>query len=736
MSYFKLILISLTTLLGGHTLMAQALCEADHNILLTDFSFTPDSLVILPGETVAFINVQGTHSVNGVNSTVTGQSFNNPVEFSFPDSEGTTQGTCMGVVTFDVPGTYTYDCGVGFHAELGMVGKIIVDAFTIADLLVEATYDENDEFTGYVLPASFQSSYSMNSYLSSYFTGESGDSVVDLNGPDSYTVFLPNDAAVDEIRAEFGDPEVSQFDLLGFIDLPAALRYSIVNGVYMAEDLQDGQLLPTTFGQNLTVSEVNGTFMVDDATIIATNYTADNGVVHIIDKTLAPSGLPAMSVWDIIEDSENHQFLEDAITVAGFKTLLRKQSEIAGNSQSPAGPFTVFAPTDAAFQAFAQAAGTSTIDLLYASSLNDIVGSHIVESRNLIADISNGTQLPNYANDILQMTVNSEGVFVNGIEITVTDVLAYNGVVHVIDAVLFEASDIPSPVGTCGTWTLNMYDDEGDGWDNTELYIEVDGEVISIENGPVGSNASFEFAVDEGDLVNLYYFPAGYEYYQYYTVTDGNNQLIVSSGQGGQQTGNSIGLLACPTTPTCGTIEIVMSHEYGEGWWNNTLDVYKNDEIYLPIPFYFGEEQTTFIQADNGDVFDFVYVGGQSFEPEYAGYKIYGPDGTLVINQDINGQVPESTTDIKFCEDQTDIESLLVNQVKIYPNPTKGILEIIAPSTFNGAKVQLVDIEGKTVESWLNWTGSKLNLLSFDRGLYIVELQKDGHIVRERVVLN
>ena len=732
MYYLNLVLLSLTVLLGGHKLMAQAPCEADHNILLTDFSFTPDSLVILPGETVAFINVQGTHSVNGVNSTVTGQSFNNPVEFSFPESEGTTQGTCMGVVTFDVPGTYTYDCGVGFHAELGMVGKIVVDAFTIADLLVEATYDENDEFTGYVLPASFQSSYSMNSYLSSYYTGQSEDSVVDLNGPDSYTVFLPNDAAVDEIRAEFGDPEVSQFDLLAFIDLPAALRYSIVDGVYMAEDLQDGQLLPTTFGQNLTVSEINGTFMVDDATIIATNYTADNGVVHIIDKTLAPSGLPAMSVWDIIEDSENHQFFEDAITVAGFKTLLRKQSEIAGNSQSPAGPFTVFAPTDAAFQAFSQAAGTSTIDLLYASSLNDIVGSHIIESRNLIADISNGTQLPNYANEILQMTVNSEGVFVNGIEITVTDVLAYNGVVHVIDAVLFEAADISSPVGTCGTWTLNMYDNEGDGWDNTELYVEVDGEIVSVESGPVSSSASFEFAVDEGDLVNLYYLPMGSGWNsEYYSVVDGNNQLITSSGQ---QQVNSIGLLACPTTPTCGMIEIVMTHEY-DGWGYNRLDVYKNDVLYLPIPYYVGTEQITFIQADNGDVFDFEYIGGQGFDPEQEGYKIFGPDGVLVINQDINGQIPESATNIEFCEDQSGLESLLASQVTVYPNPTNGILEIIAPTTFNGAKIQLVDIEGKTVESWSNWTGSKLNLVSFDKGLYILELQKDGNIVRKRVVL-
>jgi uncharacterized surface protein with fasciclin (FAS1) repeats len=501
----------------------------------------------------------------------------------------------------------------------------------------------------------------------------------------------------------------------------------------MAEDLQDGQLLPTTFGQNLTVSEINGTFMVDDATIIATNYTADNGVVHIIDKTLAPYGLPAMSVWDIIEDSENHQFFEDAITVAGFKTLLRKQSEIAGNSQSPAGPFTVFAPTDAAFQAFAQLAGTSTLDLLYASSLNDIVGSHIIESRNLIADISNGTQLPNYANEILQMTVNSEGVFVNGIEITVTDVLAYNGVVHVIDAVLFEAADIPSPVGTCGTWTLNMYDNEGDGWDNTELYVEVDGEIVSVESGPVSSSASFEFAVDEGDLVNLYYLPMGSGWNsEYYSVVDGNNQVVTSSGQ---QQVNSIGLLACPTTPTCGMIEIVMTHEY-DGWGYNRLDVYKNDVLYLPIPYYVGTEQITFIQADNGDVFDFEYIGGQGFDPEQEGYKIFGPDGVLVINQDINGQIPESATNIEFCEDQSGLESLLASQVTVYPNPTNGILEIIAPTTFNGAKIQLVDIEGKTVESWSNWTGSKLDLASFDKGLYIVELQKDGNIVRKRVVLN
>ena len=723
MNFFKVVSFSMFAFLCSLTFtsFAQNTCEADHNVLLTDFSFTPNSLVILPGETVAFINVQGTHSVNGVNSTVTGESFNNPMEFSFPESEGTTEGTCMGVVTFDVPGTYTYDCGVGFHAELGMTGTINVDGFSLSDLMASNT-----------LPESFQSGYALNSYYSNYIDPNATNDI-NLNGAEPYTVFLPNDAAVDGIRDDFGDPEISQFDFLGFIDLPAALRYNIVEGVYMAEDLQDGQLLMTTYGQNLTVSEVNGAFMVDDATIISTNYTADNGVVHIIDKILAPSGLPSMSVWSVIEDSEEHQFFEDAITVAGYKSLLRKQSEMVGNSQSPEGPFTVFAPTDAAFQAFAQSAGTSTIDLLYSSLLTDIVGSHVVESTYLSSDISNGTQLLNYENDYLQMTVNAGGIFVNGIEITVTDVLAYNGVVHVIDAVLFEAADIPSPVGTCGTWTLNMYDDDGDGWEDTDLYVEVDGEIISIENGPVASSASFEFAVDEGDLVSLYYLPAGFGGNQYYSVVDGNNQLVTSSGQ---QEGNSIGLLACPSTPTCGMIEIVMTHEYGDGWWSNSLEVYKNDVLYLPIPFYFNYEQTTFIQSDNEDVFDFVYVGGQSFEPEYEGYRIYGPDGGLVINQDISGQIPESTVDIKFCEDQSGIEELESSQIKIYPNPTNGLIDIKVSENFLGSDVILYDVQGKIVGNWPLWNGDRLDLSAYKEGLYLIELQSKSKKVRSRVVLN
>lgn len=693
-------------------LYSQSSCDADHTVLLINYEFSPSELTITPGETVAFINVEGTHDVNGTTNSITGEPFNNPEDFYLNETIGTTSGVCMGVVTFNIPGVYNYDCSVGFHADLGMVGTITVDGFSLTDLMNSST-----------LPDSWQSSYAMDTYCSSF-----------LNGADTYTIFLPNDEAVDAISEEFGDPDISQFDMLYFADLPAALRYSIVEGVFMAEDLQDGQLLMTVYGQNLTVSEINGAFLVDDATIISTNYTADNGVIHIIDKTLAPSGLPAMSVWDVVKDSENHQIFEDAIDIAGFKTKLRKQSEIVGNPPNWEGPFTVFAPTDAAMEAFAQSAGMSINELLYSSIIDDLVAKHIVESRNLSSDISNNQTLLNADGEYLLMTVNNDGIFVDGIQITVTDVLAYNGVVHVIDAVL--PVDIPSPEGTCGTWTLYMFDDEGDGWYESQLYVEVDGEIVSIETGPAGNYSTFEFGVDDGDIVNLYYLGYGsVSYEESYVVTDANNQEIAASGQSGLPV-NSMGLLACPQTPSCGYLEIVMSNEYGDGWANNTLDVYRNGNLYLSIPFYWGDEQTTMIPADNNDEFDFIYLGGTNWDPESEGYVVRAPDGSILVNQNSSGQVPESVTDLIVCQNNTGLnESSLKESVRLYPNPANALVTIQASQFWLGATIQVIDAMGKDIITVKDWNGETLDVSNLHSGLYIIELNTSEQSIQKRLVV-
>lgn len=693
-------------------LYSQSSCDADHTVLLIDYEFSPSELTITPGETVAFINVEGTHDVNGTTNSITGEPFNNPEDFYLNETIGTTSGVCVGVVTFNIPGEYNYDCSVGFHADLGMVGTITVDGFSLTDLMNSST-----------LPDSWQSSYAMNTYCSSF-----------LNGADTYTIFLPNDEAVDAISEEFGDPDISQFDMLYFADLPAALLYSIVEGVYMAEDLLDGQLLMTVYGQNLTVSENSGSFMVDDATIVSTNYMADNGVIHIIDKTLAPSGLPAMSVWDVVKDSENHQIFEDAIDIAGFKTKLRKQSEIVGNPPNWEGPFTVFAPTDAAMEAFAQSAGMTINELLYSSIIDDLVAKHIVESRNLSADISNNQTLLNADGEYLLMTVNNDGIFVDGIQITVTDVLAYNGVVHVIDAVL--PVDIPSPEGTCGTWTLYMFDDEGDGWYESQLYVEVDGEIVSIETGPAGNYSTFEFGVDDGDIVNLYYLGYGsVSYEESYVVTDANNQEIAASGQSGLPV-NSMGLLACPQTPSCGYLEIVMSNEYGDGWANNTLDVYRNGNLYLSIPFYWGDEQTTMIPADNNDEFDFIYLGGTNWDPESEGYVVRAPDTSILVNQNSSSQVPESVTDLIVCQNNTGLnEASNKESVRLFPNPANTLVTIQASQFWLGATIQVIDAMGKDIITVKDWNGETLDVSNLHSGLYIIELNTSEQSIQKRLVV-
>ncbi|MDG1395329.1 MAG: hypothetical protein P8P86_02080, partial [Flavobacteriales bacterium] len=78
----------LFSLLIINTPLIYAQCEADHTVLLNDFNFVPSELVILPGESVAFINIQGNHDLNGGINSVTGESFENPVEFNLEPTIG------------------------------------------------------------------------------------------------------------------------------------------------------------------------------------------------------------------------------------------------------------------------------------------------------------------------------------------------------------------------------------------------------------------------------------------------------------------------------------------------------------------------------------------------------------------------------------------------------------------------------------------------------------------------
>jgi predicted extracellular nuclease len=103
-------------------------CNADGVVVTTgSLYYDPANLSIEPGVTVVWENVGGTHNANGTTNTITGESFGNPVDFYFaPVSASTGNVACIGSFTFDVPGVYNYDCSVGSHAQLGMVGTVTV----------------------------------------------------------------------------------------------------------------------------------------------------------------------------------------------------------------------------------------------------------------------------------------------------------------------------------------------------------------------------------------------------------------------------------------------------------------------------------------------------------------------------------------------------------------------------------------------------------------------------------
>ena len=133
-----------------------------------------------------------------------------------------------------------------------------------------------------------------------------------------------------------------------------------------------------------------------------------------------------------------HAALVAALTQAGLVETLQG-----------AGPFTVFAPTDAAFTA----AGIDLSELTTEAglaTLTDILLYHVVAGQVNAADVTDGLVAPAVNGDNLTFAVSNGTVTVNGANVTIADVATSNGVIHVIDAVLMPPADPVGPPGEIG----------------------------------------------------------------------------------------------------------------------------------------------------------------------------------------------------------------------------------------------------------------------------------------------
>jgi uncharacterized surface protein with fasciclin (FAS1) repeats len=123
------------------------------------------------------------------------------------------------------------------------------------------------------------------------------------------------------------------------------------------------------------------------------------------------------------------------VAAGSFKTLAAAL-EAAGlvDTLKGDGPFTVFAPTDAAFGKLP--AGTVEGLLKDPKALGDILLYHVVSGKVMAADVVNLTGADTALGQPVSIKVKDGKVFVNDAQVTATDIAATNGVIHVIDSVL------------------------------------------------------------------------------------------------------------------------------------------------------------------------------------------------------------------------------------------------------------------------------------------------------------
>jgi len=137
-----------------------------------------------------------------------------------------------------------------------------------------------------------------------------------------------------------------------------------------------------------------------------------------------------ITVVDIIVDSEDHNILESAVIAAELA------DDLSGD-----GPFTVFAPTDDAFDALP----AGTVEYLLEDPTGDLANillHHVYSGSAMSTDLSDGMMIPTLLGTDLNISIDMEGtVLIDNAMVTVANIEADNGVVHIINTVLLPNED-------------------------------------------------------------------------------------------------------------------------------------------------------------------------------------------------------------------------------------------------------------------------------------------------------
>jgi transforming growth factor-beta-induced protein len=230
------------------------------------------------------------------------------------------------------------------------------------------------------------------------------------DGP--YTVFAPTNEA-------FSNLPDGLLESLTMEQLTEILLYHVIEGDVTSGDLDAQQAVSTLSGEAVYVTANGGVTVNGSSSVVAADVDASNGTIHAIDEVLIPNSF--LNIVEIAQKNYELTTLVDLVISA----------DLAG-TLSGDGPFTVFAPINAAFEDISEALEGLTED-----QVTETLTYHVIADRIESGDIPAGETMIETVNGQSVTINNSNGnVTIDGANVITVDLGGTNGVIHLIDAVI------------------------------------------------------------------------------------------------------------------------------------------------------------------------------------------------------------------------------------------------------------------------------------------------------------
>lgn len=245
-----------------------------------------------------------------------------------------------------------------------------------------------------------------------------------LAGKGPFTVFAPTNAAFAKLPKETVESLLKPENKDKLI---AVLTYHVVPGKVMASDVVKVTEAKTVQGQAVKVAVVDGKVKLNgSSTVVKTDIGASNGVIHVIDTVILPPEGSGKTIAEIAIENKDFSTLVAAVKAAGLVETLQGK-----------GPFTVFAPTNAAFEKLPKEVVADLLKPENKDKLAAILTYHVVPGKVMAADVVKTKAAKSVQGQAIEIAVDGGKVKLNGSSNVIkTDIEGSNGVIHVIDTVI------------------------------------------------------------------------------------------------------------------------------------------------------------------------------------------------------------------------------------------------------------------------------------------------------------